>query len=237
MNKYTLPLWGLLWLSPAALALQILPAVDYATIDATIAQDDLTRIVVQDDRIDRIQGLASHFQQQLAEGQPIIDRDHGILLIQPSDQDATEPFTVHISTEQQHHYTLHLTPTAQAAETVLLQPQGSIIQQAQALPYVSQLTTLMTAMLRQQPLAGYVDKTISKADSIIFDKKSRLQLLAVYQGEKIRGEIYRLHNRLNKTVILTETSFIRPGVLALSLAAPTLKAHRETLLYQVVQHE
>jgi len=233
MNKLLLS--GLLFsISASALTQPVFIAADYATITANIAANDITRIIVKDDRIDRVHGLSEHFQQSLADGGSIIDRDHGTLFIQPNQE---EPFTLHISTENQHHYTLRLTAIDMPAETLVLQSTTTQQQNKHLAAITSQWIALLKAMINQHVPSDYKHTQKKHAPVKKITRGLYQQLRHRYQGNALQGEVYRLTNRSHKRIQLTEEQFYQPGVLTISLEKFVLKAGEATQLYQVTQYD
>lgn len=117
MIKRSVLLLGLLLCSPS-MALQIKPAPDNGTVTVNLSSGDITRLVVQGDRIQQLVGVKGSYHREH-------DEVHGTVYIQPTLAYQHRAFTLFIETEGGWHFTVLFNPLQVPADTVLFVRQPS----------------------------------------------------------------------------------------------------------------
>ena len=102
MRKLFIFIMGML-LTAQTFALEIKGVVDNESVSAKISSLDVTRILIQGDRIKSFKGITGAYTREN-------DKNNGEVYIQPTALYQTTPFTVLVETEQGRHFTLLLTP-------------------------------------------------------------------------------------------------------------------------------
>src|SRR5580698_6090902 len=85
-------------------ALQVKSAKDNETLFFKISEKEYSRIFVTSDRIVSVKGRNNFYEIKEFKGK----YDDGVLYIRPSPFYQRKPFSIFISTEQGHHFTLFL---------------------------------------------------------------------------------------------------------------------------------
>lgn len=219
--------------SVSAFALQIKGVVDNETVSAKISSMDITRILVQSDRIKSFKGISGAYTREN-------DKNNGEVYIQPTVSYQNTPFTVLVETEQGRHLTLLLNPMPVPGGTLLLVPKGVGRQQAarfeQASDYELTVSHLIRAMAADSMPEGYAIKEIDNKKVYAIGNIAILRLKTVYQGLNFQGEIYELTNTQSVPITLDERTFFKPGTRAVSLENITVAPHGKIKVMRVVSH-
>jgi conjugal transfer pilus assembly protein TraK len=178
-------------LTTQGFALQLKGVVDNETVQVKISSVDITRIVVQGDRIKNFKGINGAYTREN-------DQHTGEVYIQPTSNFQSTPFTVLVETEQGRHFTLFLTPIAVPGGTLMLVPKGVGKQQAarfeQASDYELTLSHLIRAMATDDLPEGYVIKQVDSRKLFAIGNIATLRLTTIYQGLNFLGQIFELTN-------------------------------------------
>lgn len=212
-------------------ATQIKIIHDNDTAQALVSTQGLTRIAVSHDRIINVRGPegAYHIKN---------DNVQGAVFLQPTRN--TKPFTVFVATEQNHNYILHLMPTIQHADTILIQSSDQnvlkSVHRGKASSYNQAITQLMNAMVNHRHLEDYSIQLIPNQENY-YSNIATFTLVQIYSGEYLQGEVYRVKNCTNHTVTLRENGFYQLNDRAIALKNPIVKPQGETWLYKITGSE
>ena|SRR3990167_11157227 len=232
MRKYSLILLPLLICS-AGYALQIKSAVNNTTITAKVSATDVTRIMVQGDRIQSVRGVKGAYTRGN-------DNNSGEIYIQPTPFYQNHAFTLLITTELGRHYTLLLNPLSVPSDTLMLVPKG--VNEAQAAqfenssPYEMAITHLIRDMRVGSRPDGYAIKKVNEKKRYLYGNIATIKLKAIYQGLHLHGEIWEVTNTQLTTITLSERNFYKVGTRAISLETMDVAPKSTTYLYRVVSH-
>jgi type-F conjugative transfer system secretin TraK len=215
---------------PNSFALQLKPITENGEVQASVAAQELTRIAVEKDRILHVRGLEGAYELKH-------DPVQGALFIKPLADYQSKPFSLFISTEQNHNYVLHLTPKEQLGDTILLKPKGlkshSVRFQKHSVPYTKLLVNFMTMMMKDTIPSHYASKTVTKAKCHPMGKAITVQRIRHYSGTHFQGALYRVTNRSCQTWLLRESGFYQRGDCAIALSRLTVAPGGHVLLYKV----
>ncbi|MBX3709474.1 MAG: type-F conjugative transfer system secretin TraK [Gammaproteobacteria bacterium] len=218
-------------------ALQAKAAKDNETLFFKISAREFTRIFVTGDRIISVKGKDNTYEIKEFNGK----YDQGILYLKPSFYYQRRPFSIFITTEQGHTYTLFLNPIDVPAENVSIKPISASKRVASAWEtnqsYTQLIIELMRQMVKEQHPEGYAVIPLGEVKPKRLSSSLTMQLLIIYRGSYLEGEIWRLKNNSNHRMNLLPQEFYQANTRAASLVDETLNCGDETLLYRVVSHE
>ncbi len=219
--------------SGSVFALQIKSALDNETVTAKVSSLDVTRILVQGDRIKSVKGAKGTYTHQN-------DEASGEIYIQPTSPYQDRAFTVLIDTEKGRHFTLLLNPVAVPSDTLMIVPKGVGNQEAMRFETTSDYELTLTHLIRDmsngvQP-DGYLVSEVNPKKTYAIGNVATLKLKTVYQGLKYRGEIYELSNTQSFPITLDERQFYKAGTLAITLENKTIAPHAKTRVIRVVSY-
>jgi len=224
-------LWLLLSSALAALpayAQQVVEAEDNGAYQVRLSARELTRIVVENGRIRRIDGN---------EGEFIIQRDTklGQAFVRPVVLD--KPLNLFISTDSGRVYSLVMTPLDIPAHTVVLRERGAIRNAAvastpqKAGSYEAGILRLINAMARNDP--GVQVEVKQDNTEIALWQGYRFVREVQFRERNYVGERYRLYNNTGKQQTIAEQEFYKPGVLAVAVESLQLTSGQTTAVYIV----
>lgn len=221
----------LLLLSGTSFAVQIKPVKNNQSVSAKISSSELSRIFVINDRIQATRGINGAYDI-------IKDEKQGMIFIKPSPYFANRPFNLFVTTEQGRTYNLLLMPMKIPAATIELKPLTPSIKLAdhweRNSPYVETLIQLMNGMVNDKQPDGYV--VIPVEGKISRFPSFTMQLVTVYRGNNLQGEIWRIKSCVRKTVSIKPNEFFQRNTRAIALQDETLSSGSETYLYKVNDH-
>ena len=214
-------------------ALQIKNVVDNETVTAKISSIDVTRILVQSDRIKSVKGIKGAYTREN-------DEKNGEIYIQPTQPYQERAFTLLIETEQGRHFTLLLTPTSSPSQTLMLVPKGAGKERAahfeESSTYELTLMHLVRAMRNEQIPEGYSLNHIESKKSFPFGNGLKIKLKTIYQGFNLRGEVYEMTNTTAYSIMLNERDLYKFGTRAVSLETLQIPAFGKITFYRVADH-
>lgn len=232
MRRILLVILNLLFVSQVY-ATQIRGIIDNETITAKISSLDITRIIVQGDRIKTLKGIKGAYTREN-------DENNGEIYLQPTTTYQNAAFTVLIETEKKRHFTLLLTPVAVPGGTLMLVPKGVGREEAaqfeQAADYQTTISQLVRAMATDSVPEGYSISEVDNKTLYHFGNIATLRLKTIYQGLHFQGQIYELTNTQNCPIKLDEKQFFKQGISAISLENVTVAPHGKIKLIRVVSH-
>ena len=223
----------LLITSVSTYATQIKGVIDNETVSAKISSLDITRIIVQGDRIKSLKGVKGAYTREN-------DESNGEVYLQPAATYQNSAFTVLVETEKGRHFSLILTPIAVPGGTLMLVPKGVGREEAgrfeKSSDYQTMLSQLVRAMATDKVPEGYVVKEIDDKTVYHFGNIATLRLKTIYQGLNWEGQIYELTNTQRCEIHLNEKQFYKKGVAAVSLESITVVPHDKIKLIRVISH-
>jgi len=232
MRKFSLLLMATLF-SISAYATQIKGVVDNETVSAKISSLDITRIMVQGDRIKTLKGVKGAYTREN-------DESNGEVFLQPTTQYQNSAFTVLVETEKGRHFTLLLTPIAVPGGTLMLVPKGVGREEAahfeRSSDYQTTISNLIRAMASDVMPEGYAVREVDDKKVYHFGNIATLRLKTIYQGLNFEGQIYELTNTQATPIRLDEKEFYKRGVAAVSLETVTVAPRCKIKLIRVISH-
>lgn len=232
MRKLIFILISLLLMSEAE-ATQIKGVIDNETVAAKISSLDITRIIVQGDRIKSLKGIRGAYTREN-------DENNGEVYLQPTATFQNAAFTVLIETEKGRHFTLLLTPVSVPGGTLMLVPKGVGKAEAarfeKASDYQTTLSQLVRAMATDTMPEGYSVTQVDNKTLYHFGNIATMRLKTIYQGYYFQGQIYELTNTQSYPIHLDEKQFFKQGISAVSLESITVAPHGKIKLIRVVSH-
>lgn len=220
-------------LSTPCFPLQIKQAVNNETISAKVSSTDVTRILVQGDRIQSVKGVKGAYTREN-------DNINGEIYIQPTALYQNRAFTVLINTELGRHFTLLLNPMSVPSDTLMLVPRGVTENLAtkyeNASPYEMTIAHLIKDMRAGMSPDGYAVRNINHKQQYLYGNIAYLKMKAIYQGMNLRGEVWEVTNKTSNRIALSEKDFYKVGVRAISIENIEVQPKGVTYLYRVVNH-
>jgi type-F conjugative transfer system secretin TraK len=216
-----------------AFALQIKPVKDNDRVVATISVRELSRIFVSGDRIQSTRGLNGAYEL-------IKDEQQGSIFIKPTSYYGQRAFNLFITTELGHTYNLFFAPKNIPAETIELKPLSPSPYLASRWeknsPYIETITQLMNFMANDAKPEGYAVIQLEKIKPKRLSNGTTMQLITLYRGTHLRGEIWLLTNPNRQTLHLRLRDFFQDKARAISLENETLHCGDKTYLYRIVDN-
>lgn len=218
-------------------ALQVKAAKDNETLFFKISAREFTRIFVSGDRIISIKGKENSYELKEFNGK----YDQGILYLKPDYYYQRRPFSIFITTEQGHTYTLFLNPIDVPSENIEVKPISASKRVAATWEanqsYTQLIIELMRQMVNNQRPEGYAVIPLGKVKPKRLSSGLTMQLLTIYRGSYLEGEIWRIKNTSNHRMNVLPREFYQENIRAASLIDESLNCGDETILYRVVSHE
>ncbi|GEM_PF-1523181 len=232
---FLISIFSIFYLSSAN-ALQVKAVKDNTTVSFKISTKDYSRIFVAGDRILSVKGRNNLYEIKEFKGK----FDEGVLYIRPTAMYPKKLFSIFLTTEQGHHFTLLLGPMNVPAENIEIQPitatKSMASQWEQNLPYSQNIIDLMRYMRNATHPEGYAVINLGKVKPKQIGGGLSMQLLTLYRGGFLQGEIWKLKNESGHTLCLHPREFFQDNVRASSVIDETLEKGNETILYRVVSH-
>ena len=211
-NKFTMSKLAILLLTGTAVQAAIVhPLDEMKVLEVPIAQDALTRIKIQDDRILQVFGNA---------GEYVLETDdyQGQIFIRPipsSDSIASKAISLTLTTEAGYTQDLRLLPKNQAPEALILQlntdhDQGveknslNEAKLASAPLFREEVEGLILALQEGRIPLGYKEMPIN-----LITTNEPYQRIREIQGQKLRGLTYRIQNNTKEPLVLSEAELAK----------------------------
>lgn len=233
MRNFVLIIVLLVWMVPFANALQVKALKDNQSVSAKISARELTRIFVMNDRIQSVRGIEGAYEITKDEVQ-------GYIYIKPSPFFQAKSFNIFITTEQGHTYTLLLNPLDIPAENIALKSLTSskllAARWEMSSDYEKTLIHLIHSMTNEQNPEGYAVINLGKTKPRLFTSGLSKQLLTLYRGNHLQGEVWKIKNMRRKLISLSPQQFYQTGTRAIALEDETLSSGEETILYRVMNY-
>ncbi len=202
MNKLAI----LLLTGTAANSAIVRPLNEMKVLEIPIAQDALTRIKIQDDRILQVFGNA---------GEYVLETDdyQGQIFIRPMpslDAIPSKAISLTLTTEAGYTQDLRLLPKKQVPETLILKINTDLNQEleknklALAPLFREEVEGLILALKEERIPLGYKEMPIN-----LITLKGPYQRMREIQGHKLRGLTYRIQNNTKETLVLHEAELAK----------------------------
>jgi conjugal transfer pilus assembly protein TraK len=212
-------------------ALQAKAVKDNQTVFVEISTTEPSRIFVQGDRITKTRGVDGLYDVKS-------DDTGGEIYIQPNPAFQNKAFNLFITTEQGHHYTLFMKPLGIPAQTIKLKPLSPSAEIAKHWevnsPYSDVLIKLVRDMRNDDLPEGYAVIDLGKVKPKLLPSGLSMQLLKIYNGNHLEGEVWRLKNDGRNTLTIKPREFYNDDTRSVSLIDENLNCGEETILYRVV---
>lgn len=200
-----------------ASAIQILEGADGQTLVGKVSQKELTRVVVERERIRRVTGNAGEFFLEK-------DEDKGQIYIRPAAQDATKPINLFVATDRST-FTLLLQPVDLPAETVVIKPAPGQREPARIQRSGSYVRAIKNLLLAMAGDALPRDMDVREvAQEVALWKEARFTLTRRYVGQGLVGEKYLLTNVSAAPIVIAEQELYKDGVVAVNVENMNLAA-------------
>jgi len=231
-------------------AAMVRPIDEKKVLEISIAQEELTRIKVEDDRILQVFGMAGEYvletddhQGQIfirpLEGRPVHVGEHDSRISDALvSRSNSKPINLTITTEAGHTQDLRLIPKKQAPEALILQVNTEISKeiekekQAHSPLFREEVEELIHACQEERIPLGYRQVPLDL---------STLQgphlLVREIQGQKLRGLTYRVQNNSQDVWVLSEPELAKglPKLIALLISKKTLNPGEGTDVYVAIR--
>ncbi len=233
----------------SAHAAMVRPIDEKKVLEVSIAQEELTRIKVEDDRILQVFGLAGEYVLETDDhqGQIFIRPVHvGEVDSRISDalvsRSSSKPINLTITTEAGHTQDLRLIPKKQAPEALILKVDTEIAQelakekQAHAPLFREEVEELIHACREEHIPLGYKEVPLD-----LNTLQGPHLLVREIQGQKLRGLTYRVQNNSQDVWVLSEPEFassltLKPkALIALLISKKTLNPGEGTDVYVAIR--
>jgi conjugal transfer pilus assembly protein TraK len=236
MHKKTIiiMIYLLMLSSLSANALQVISIKDNQTALIKVSSNQQSRLFVKGERISVVRGLEGAYDLKK-------DDKLGDVYIQPTPYFQQKAFNLFVTTEEGRTFSLLASPLDTPAETNELKPVSPLLALAQRwelnTPYSQALMNLISAMVNTDSPEGYAVVNIDKVKPIRLANELTMQLLTVYKGSHLQGEVWEIKNKSKNTAYIHPRDLYQQHVLAASLRDEVLRAQKETLLYRVVNDD
>lgn len=209
-----------------ARSVQIVDAVDGATLYLKLSQREMTRIALDRGRIDAFRYLAGELVVES-------DDDSGQLFVTVP-EGASKPVNAFLTTSAGHTVTLLLQPTDVPADAIIIrQPAGMSRDAAEprSAEHVAAQRSLIVALAANEVPRGAELREV--ATPVLLWKEIGMTLRRMLLTETLVGERYLIDNRSSEPVTLEEQEFYRPGVNAVGIERLSLAPGESSALYVV----
>jgi conjugal transfer pilus assembly protein TraK len=221
-------------LTSSAFGLQIRTVSDNQTVMIKVSAKELSRIFVSGDRILNVRGLDGAYDLKR-------DDTLGEIYVQPSPYFQHKAFNLFITTEKGHTYNLFATPLEIPAESIQIKPKSPTIKLADRWErnsaYGEVIIKLMEYMKNEKYPEGYAVVSLGKVKPKKISSALTMQLLTIYKGDHLQGEIWLVKNVRNSGQYVHPRDFYQNDVRAVSIIDENLLPACETLVYRVVDHD
>lgn len=230
----------LLFAGTTAQAAIVRPLDEMKVLEISIAQDALTRIKVQDDRILQVFGNA---------GEYVLETDdyQGQIFIRPMpslEAVSSKTISLTLTTESGYTQDLRFLPKNQAPETLILKINTDLNQEfeknklALAPLFREEVEGLILALKEERIPLGYKEMPIN-----LITLNEPYQRMREIQGHKLCGLTYRIQNNTKETLVLSEAELAKElnlntplnALVALLISKKTLTPGEGADLYVVAR--
>ena len=206
MEKIKFLALGCIFISSGAFALQVKTFEEGTALDFDISANELSHIVVEDDRITGIKNALDNLAIEQ-------DEERGHLFVRPLGK--PELVQVFLITEQGKTLSLRLTPQDIPAESIRIKSDPILEESEVSKPLEEDVIELISTLYQKTELEGY---QISSAPQSAIDVRGlSLKKTVHYRGSHLMGIAYSVENTHSKPLHLLESDFFEPGVRAISI--------------------
>lgn len=196
---------------------------------AKIGKDSINRISIENDRIAQVFGDAETFELQTEEGT-------GQIFLKPTQENGTKPLSITLITENGVTQDLKLIPSFSTASSLVL--KGSVSQKASivsdsfkennSIAFQENLIQAMKILI-----TGYAPKLDESSPERSAPSDFTLSFIGWFQVGAFKGYKFRVENKTDSFIEVSEKDFFRQGDKAISFEKKSLKAKQSTFLYVV----
>jgi len=210
---------------PAA-ALQILEGADGQSLIAKISQKEVTRVMVEGNRIKRVTGNPGEFWMEK-------DEDKGQIYIRPTSESTVKPINLFVSTER-GTFMLLLQPVDLPAETIIIKPLPGVREASRIERSTSRVRAVKNLLLAMASDALPTDMEVRELSrELTLWKDTRFTLSRTYLGRAIVGEKYLLTNVSSAVMTVTEQDLYKSGVMAIAVENGRLGPTQSTNVFVI----
>jgi len=198
-------------------------------LSLSIAADTLTRVVIEGARVRQILHDSDTLTVQ-------VDNSTGQVFLQPQSE---KIFNVFLTTEDDRTYHLHLTPTQQDNQSIVIDPiippLANILDKKNSLPYESSLVGLIQQLVKQKIPSTFQGQDRHQA----YLPPSLLALtitpISSLFNKTLQADVVQLTNITKEVVVLEPALFYQNGVLANYLSRERLLPGQDSQLIIISQ--
>ena len=196
---------------------------------AKIGKDSINRISIENDRIAQVFGDAETFELQTEEGT-------GQIFLKPTQENGTKPLSITLITENGITQDLKLIPFFDTASSLVL--RGSVSQKTHTVPdSIKENSTIAFQEKLIQAMKILITGYAPQLEEFSPERSAPLDFTLSFRGcfqvGAFKGYKFRLENKTDSFVTLSEKNFFRQGDKAISFEKKSLKAKQSTFLYVV----
>lgn len=235
MVKYFLIIFALLFLiNTPAYGEQKFNVSSGDVVKIKLSSRELTRIAVENGRIDKLWGSSGILESQ-------VDKKEGEIFLRPSSM-ASHAFSFFVRDNFGSTYTIIAEQVDIPSQTVILVPNNRVSrvdkEKYKNRGLVVKIKDLIKVMANPDTNLDKIQSQ-DRHELISLWKESRVTLVKTYQMDTLKGETFSFKNISNQDMQVVENEFLnfRPNTLAVSLEKLSLKPDEETKLYIIRREE
>lgn len=225
MIKNLLIIFTLIIYSKLSFAVQIKSVEEGAEIQASISAEDLSRVKLKGDTI--VSAKANTGDINIS-----YEESTGDIYLRPTFQNQTRVINLFLVSKKGYTYKLLLTPKMIPSAQIILRNPEIVVAQKQNMKrddYKQSLINLYKGMSLETGVEGYKIQYTYRSN--FFVKGIRSALKVKYESEFIKGYIYEIKGTKKNPVLLHESDFFSPGVLAVKLDKIILEKGERAKVY------
>jgi type-F conjugative transfer system secretin TraK len=216
-------LWVILMLPTVAFSLQNKFIANNGTVWAPVSKSHVTRLFVQEDRIESYHSGKENFEATLTEG--------GELFIKPKSEEPVELFAL---TEKGNGINFVLNPTKAHSDHIQVILEELALAKTKPLfnantPYSQSITQIITDLFNNRAPSDLIKK--DKTKNIRFKKELSVKQQVGYLGADGESLVWRVSNKTSDTISLKPQDFYGPGVRAVAIESCKLLPHASTRVF------
>lgn len=213
-----------------AWALQIIPVREGETAFAKIAADDLTRIAIEDGRIQSWHTLKGRLSTEK-------DARTGQIYVRPLERG--EPVSLFLTAESGATYALTLQPVDVPAESLILKEQARRVSKPSAAEQAAsrvQMIKELALMMASDRLPADMEVR-ERGEDVRLWQGSRFIWLRSWLGSAVAADLYQLTNTGAGEMRVAEPELYRPGVLSVGVENLVLRPGDSTRVFVIRNRE
>jgi conjugal transfer pilus assembly protein TraK len=220
--------------SCASFALTSTHFKENADLNVVLSDKNYNRLVVKGDKITQV-----HFPEGTMAVRNEPDGGMYVMVANP------EPFTMFVTTELGHHFSLTVNTESSLGKTVEFiadanppVPLTSASKVLASLPKPQEpslgVTSLMTGMINSKvPNSFESSRHFGKV--IRLGRGLNLTPKLTYSGQELKGEVIEVYNSSSNPIDLSESWFSGPNVKAISLSQNILAPKQKAMVYRILE--